>query len=1106
MNLLESKSWRSGLAVCLLLLLAVQAGFAQSTTATINVVATDSTGAAVTGANVTVRNTDTNQSRTGTTDGEGRAFFHALPVGPYEVTIEKSGFGKSVRTGVMLALNQVAVVSAQLKPAGVTEVVTVTEDAPILNTVTNEVGVRFDEKRLSELPTQGNPGDSGGGFRDIFSFGLSAPGVSQINIGNTGFSSGTDYSVNGARLRSNNFTLDGQDVNDPSVAGYQQAFNNPDAVQEFRMVTNQFTAENGRAAGSVVNVIMKSGGNAVHGSLFWYYNGNPLNSRSNTDKAAGFTKQPLRIENQIGGTLNGPIVKDRTFFAISGQRWTDRQLGSGSTITGAPTAAGRTALQTNSGTRPQVQALLTFLPAAQTAANNLVFYCQGGGPPAVTGTGLSATATCPTGGTLVTVPVGSITGANRVKFNNWQGSWKIDHRFTENHNLSGRYVLSDSLSEGTGQATPAGLANVSPARSQALTLALTSNLTPTLINEGRISWSRQASATNPQDPSSLTIPSIEIANLGLNGFNAVGTRTAIGYGVNLPQSRRNNIYQLQENMTWVKGSHTWKWGIDFRYQDLISDFNPNIRGQLRYSTLHNYVADVADLTAQINAPLPGGQRFVTYTWFDYFFFLQDSWKITPNFTLNYGLRYELPGDAVQNLVRLNNRIVSANGNNALFKYNSIPSRDTNNWQPRIGFNWNPQTSTDGLTGFLFGGNKTVIRGGYSRTNDYAFLNMALNISSAFPFQAAFNIVGQPNTFANIYTQTLSLGTGGNCNVAANASTAPCLNQTVVAPDFRSPSADQFSLEVQREIGSNNVFKVGWVATKGSDLFQSIEGNPTTRGCGTPVPATGCPRVTPTRGVMRVRANTGESIYHSLQTSFDHRFSKGLNGGIHYTWSAFIDDGSEVFNPSSGEVATPQDPLNPKAGERARSTYDRPHRLTGNLVYELPWFKGQPGVAGRVLGGWQVGTIMTFQSGSPFTILNGADPARVLLGSLVGNAIRPNIASGAPNVSGMSLAEILAAGGASLWTALPSNGSIPTGNSPRNYVRGDGLVSIDTNISKSIKIVEGHTLGFRADFFNMPNTRNFGIPNAAINSGAAFLNEKTTNGGNRRIFMSLSYKF
>lgn len=196
----------------------------------------------------------------------------------------------------------------------------------------------------------------------------------------------------------------------------------------------------------------------------------------------------------------------------------------------------------------------------------------------------------------------------------------------------------------------------------------------------------------------------------------------------------------------------------------------------------------------------------------------------------------------------------------------------------------------------------------------------------------------------------------------------------------------------------------------------------------------------------------------------------------------------------------------QAGERARSTYDRPHRLTGNLVYEFPWFKGQPGAVGRLLGGWQVGTIMTFQSGSPFTILNGADPARVLLGSLVGNAIRPNIAAGAPNVSKMTLAEILAAGGATLWTALPSNGSIPTGNSPRNYVRGDGLVSVDTNISKSIKIVESHSLGFRADFFNMPNTRNFGIPNAAINSGAAFLNEKTTNGGNRRIFLSLSYKF
>jgi hypothetical protein len=240
----------------------------------------------------------------------------------------------------------------------------------------------------------------------------------------------------------------------------------------------------------------------------------------------------------------------------------------------------------------------------------------------------------------------------------------------------------------------------------------------------------------------------------------------------------------------------------------------------------------------------------------------------------------------------------------------------------------------------------------------------------------------------------------------------------------------------------------------------------------------------------------------------------------YTWSSFIDNGSEVFNPSTGEVATPQDPFNRNAGERARSTYDRPHRLTGNLVYELPFKREQAGAAGRILGGWQIGTVMTFQSGSPFTILNGSDPGGVLRGSLVGNAIRPNFAPGvdADALRKMSVQEIrrqvLASGSAlpdMFFRAGVADGGPtaagPLGNVPRNFLRADGLTSIDVNIAKKIMIREGHVLQFRADMFNMPNHRDFGIPNAFANSTAFnFLNEGASDGGNRRIFLSLRYNF
>ena len=1097
------------LCLALALMVLLPCGWSQSTTGSLTVMASDPTGAVIPDATVTARHVETNITRTAQTNSDGRAFIPALAIGAYEVTIQKSGFAKVTRTGINILLNQSAVVSQELKPTGTDEVVMVTEDAPLVNTTNSEIGVRFDSARLTDLPTSGL-GALGGGFRDVFSFGLSAPGVSQINQGNTGFAQGTDYAVNGARVRSNNFIVDGQDVNEPGVSGVGVVWNNPDAIKEFQMITNQFSAEYGRNSGSVVNVATKQGTNAYHGSAFWFHNSNPFNSLGNLDKAPpnNFTKAPLRIENQIGGTFGGPILKNKTFFFGSLQRWSDRRLGAGSTINSAPTAAGQALLQANGGNRPLVQALLNFLPPA-TGQTGTVGYCfspsQWNGPaapPAFTN------GTCAGGFIPVVVPVGPITGANRVTFDNWQWSTRVDHQLTSKHSINGRYMYNDTVEAGNGQATPAGLANIAPLRTQAAIFGVTSTLTDRWLNEFRMAYNRFATSTNPQDPTSLTIPSIEVANLGLNGFNAVGTRTAIGYGVNLPQSRINNIYQVTNNMGYTLSSHAMRWGVDFRKNRIRSDFNPNVRGQLRFSTLTNMVADFADLTAQLNQFLPGGQQIIYYDWNDWGMFFQDDWKVTPHFTLNLGLRYELPGNSVESIYAVNDRIVAANGGNDLFRYNSKPPDDTNNLMPRFGFNWNPQTKDTGMIGWLTGGNKMVIRGGFTRAFDYAFLNMALNVTSAFPFQAAFSIPNTANSFANLFSQTLSTASLPCNALPAGVAVAKCLNQTRIDDTFRAPYSDQFSFDIQRQIGSNNSFKIGWVATKGTGLYQSREGNPVLT-----CPVGNCPRVDNFQGVIRVRSNTGSSIYHSMQASFDRRLSHGLNGGIHYTYSAFIDDASEVFNPSSAEVATVQNPLDPnKTGERARSTYDRPHRITTNIRYELPWMRTQQGFAGRIVGGWTVSTLMTFQSGSPFTILNGADPGQILRGSLVGNAIRPNFAPGVDpsSLSGMSVEElhnaILSANSIAAFFT-PVTRANPIGNVPRNFLRSDGLASVDMSVVKDIKVAEGHSLQFRADAFNLPNHRNFGIPLALINgTPATFLDEKATDGGNRRIFLALRYTF
>lgn len=261
------------------------------------------------------------------------------------------------------------------------------------------------------------------------------------------------------------------------------------------------------------------------------------------------------------------------------------------------------------------------------------------------------------------------------------------------------------------------------------------------------------------------------------------------------------------------------------------------------------------------------------------------------------------------------------------------------------------------------------------------------------------------------------------------------------------------------------------------------------------------------GVIRLRANAGSSIYHSLQISYNRRFANGFSAGAHYTWSAFIDSNSDTFNPSArGEVAVAQDSFN-RAANRSRSTYDRPHRFAMNAVYELPFFRSQKGALGHFLGGWQISGYLTFQSGSPFTPLNGSDPFGVVAGisGLVGNPVRPNLNTTLA-ISQMSVPELLAAGGAGLFSPIASTSSTRIGNVGRNVLRSNKLKNADISIMKTTRLFgESHKLQFRADFFNLTNTRNFGIPESVV-TAPGFLDQGGTNGGNRRIFLGLRYAF
>ncbi len=1051
---------------------------AQTTTGDILGTVRDASGGVIGNAKVTVVNLETNQSKETRTSSNGTFRVPLLPRGDYQVAVEQTGFSVFRQGPIPLAVNQLADLNITLTVSSAAETVQVTSEVPLINTTNAEVSTTFDTKRVADLPLSTN--------RNILNLAASVPGVAQISSGNSSFirsgnngteSGGLDYSVNGMRVRSNSYLIDGQDSYYASTGGLLQPLNNPDIVAEVRFVTNQFLAEFGRSAGSVMSIVTKSGTNALHGSAFWFHNDNHLNALSNTDKRVVPTpvRALYRVENQFGGTFGGRIIKDRTFFFVSALRWTDRRLGSGTTINGSPTEEGRRVLQSLAGSRPTVQALLENLPAGAPNGNSRTITVNGQ-------TGV--------------IPLGSLTGAGGQKFNDWQYSYKVDHRFNDRHSLTLRYMDDDSESTGTGQLTPSGLTNVVPNKTRSASVNLASTFTPRAFNEFRVSYSRLQSSTNAANPAvAERIPNIEVPDLGLNGFNAATSRTAIGLAVNLPQFATFNNYQIQDSFSLLRGSHSMKFGFDFRRQEQFQFFLPQIRGRLQYANLQRLIDDQASV-AVINAPLRGGELITYFRYYDYFFFAQDEFRIKPNFTVTYGLRYESPGDPVRNLSKLSERIYNFYDRDPRYLLSPVPNRDKNNFAPRIGFSYRPGQGK-GPLGWLTGASKLVIRGGYSRTYDPAFNNIALNIASSFPLVLSYNIPTDtatglaPNAFAAMTTIR-----AGAVPAVANPN---IFTRTIVNAQFRSPFAEQFSMQFQRELLGGFVLSTGWVGTKGTALFQSIDGNPTLATAPGVVRST---RFFAGRGVIRERCNCTSSIYHSWQTSLEKRFSRSFSMGAHYTWSAFIDGASEIFNASTtGDIAIAQDPFD-RRSERARSTYDRPQRFSVNGVMELPVFREQKGIAGKVLGGWQINGFLTLQSGAPYTVLNGTDPGAVLLGNPVGISTRPFLNTSL-DLARMTVREVQSAGGRSLF--LPATVQSPIGNAGRGILRSNGINRLDFGLLKNIRVREGHRFQIHANFFNTTNSRDWGIPEGIFTS-PAFLNEGATEVPPRKIQLGLRYSF
>lgn len=965
---------------------------AQTATGGIRGVVTDSSGAALPGANVTAVNTATGTDLKTTTTGDGLYSFPRILPGKYTVRIEVKDFKRAEVTDVDVNAGRDAVIDVKLEPGQISEVVTVQGvNEAVIEKDTVQISTTFQERKVRELPVN----TPGGGLDRIA---LLVPGVT-VGFGNVN-GNGVTLSANGQRARSNNFTIDGVDNNDLSIGGPNYFVQNPEVVGEYQVVTNNFSAEYGRNQGAIVNIVSRSGSNSYHGAGQWdHLDRRNFDSLTNLERRTGQANPARNLTNIFTYGVGGPIIKNRLFFYTTGFFRRNPGLADLRTTSLSPTPAGIQALT----------AAFPNNPAVQYYANYSAFGLPLGNPQIRTDVAQSTM----TIGT-VTVPLAAVQRLVPVPNNQDEYTVRADGNIGDRHRLWGRYFWQDTPGVNALRSVD-GWSGDQPAQSKQIGGGWSFTMSPRINNEFRFNFSRLFVLFGGGNSAGKgQIPHPDEIDKALTNFNPNFTAAngaallAVGPATNLPQGRTVDSYQYTDNVTLTYGNHQMKTGFDFRQLKNTAPFLPNVNGAYVFSSGAQIAANTP---TQVTVAF--GPATLSYGEFDQFYYFQDDWRIRPNFTLNLGVRYENTGQPI-NLLNKVTREREQNPATAFWRFSlpleqrinpEIPT-DNNNWAPRLGFVYSPQYS-EGFLGKLFGEGKSIIRGGFGIAYDATFYNLMLNISTAAPTvfltSAQFGVPTNVPTGDKVRDAAIASGL-----IAFNVFDPKYLNRTTINPVMRSPYSEQWSFGIQRELAGNNVFEVRYVGTHGVGLFQTVNLNPfignlyngfsrtyfnqaTNQNATINFPA--FPNLIPngirpltcvndpaTRddesvcngrifgyGQARERINGAQSIYHSLQMRFDGRFRRDLIYGLTYTFSKSLDNSSEVFSFAGGNsVAVSQSPLDLTRNERGYSGFDVPHSFTANLIWEIPFMRDQKGILGHILGGWQLNGIARVQNGIRWT--------------------------------------------------------------------------------------------------------------------------------------------
>lgn len=1036
------------LPFCLFLLLAV-AGNARLaaqavSSAAIQGTVRDASGGVLPSGVVEIFNTDTGNTQSVTTDAQGRYIAPELPIGTYQLQVKAAGFRTEVRSGIVLSVGSQLVVDFTLQVGETAQTVTVQGEVPQVETTNASLGTLVEPTQMRELPLNGR------NFEQLVTL---SPGVIPQIGGASFYGTQQNFSVSGSRPEGQAYLLDGTDVQNfwahGTGSGALGTSLGIDGIAEFQLLTNTYSPQYG-GNGAVLNATTKSGTNELHGSVYEFFRNSALDARNFFDGP----KIPPFNRNQFGATLGGPIKKNRLFFFANYEGV--RQIFGQSFPAFVPDGPARQGYLPNpSGSLVPVN---TSCPAYSATANCIL------SPEVAAVLQLYPLATSERGN-----GVGQVTEVGIQRGGEDYGIGRLDYTISDKDSLFMRYGTDRAhiLIPNLPTAPILGWPLNNTTANHYATVEERRLFSTSLINVAHFDYVR---TNEVQAVAGFNSAMDFFPGTGReNGFVNVQGLSSIGANVLLPSFEIQNKFNFHDDVVWTHGAHTLSFGLGVeRVQD-----NSNAPlfqgGQWTFSGLSSFLQGKAAL---VTAPLIG-QADASGFLRELFFatYLNDEWRLTPRLTLNLGLRWDPttnPGEVNHSMEALVTTPLGLGSNAQLnpgpFVFTQVPhafahNPSLRNFDPRVGFAFDP-----------FNDHKTAIRGGFGMFHDVI---QARSILPGYWLNPPYTIGALPGA---AFGQDPPLASGPISQ-----------SQGLAYQTDATPFQMQYNLNIQRQLGGNTILSVGYVGSRGYDLFMMNDLNPPTNTGTAQNPILGTqnpngsaiavpnPKICNCKNLSYLgnKAPVGESNYNSLQASLTHRFTQGLQFQASYTWAKSLDDSSVTYALESTGAA-PQFVENPYNfnSDYGLSVFDRAHTVVANAVYDLP-IRGN-----KLVSGWQISGIVTYESGFPFTLVDGFD--RAGLTAVAGGATpgeRPNLVPGCSNNPIQGLVNQWYNPGC---FALQTVGTL--GNLGRDTLTGPDFTNLDFALMKTTPIrraSEQLSLQFRAEVFDILNHPNFNLPNQDV---------------------------